>query len=381
MSSVELKEVVLQLNGNEENASEIILENENGMRAVILSYGAALCEVQVENVAGKKLDVTLGFDKPEDYTRQDNPFFGSTVGRVAGRIQNGRFRIPGRSEEVILSPCDAPFINKTANLHGGPDGFNKRNWTVSGHSADNGSAAVALALTSPNLDQGFPGQLTATVTYTLTPENDLEICFDANSTEDTVCSMTNHAYWNLAGHDKPESMKDHEVKIFSTKYLPTKAGIYTGEVRDVLKGSVHDLTEGKRFEEAAQGMLKEDPEFPHGDAYIAQHTDKVCRPVASLFSPSSGIQMTVSTTEPVIQTYYASILDVKDGKGKMDYPPYSAMCIEPQGYADSVSDPLPSDPVRAAFCEKFGHTLLLKKGEAYKHKTVYSFAIVEPSSP
>eukprot|EP01060_Flectonema_neradi_P021483 TRINITY_DN29148_c0_g1_i1.p1 TRINITY_DN29148_c0_g1~~TRINITY_DN29148_c0_g1_i1.p1 ORF type:complete len:407 (+),score=63.54 TRINITY_DN29148_c0_g1_i1:51-1223(+) len=390
MANVNINEI--EVNGTK--ITEVVMTNENDMRARVISWGATLCDLQTVDMFGNTADVIQGFDGMDSYLTR-NPFFGSTVGRAAGRIVDGKLTIPGDPETYQLNNCDLQTLNANCHLHGGPVGFDKVNWHLEGHTVSDQGVAVAFSYKSPHLDQNYPGELSVTCTYTLTESNDLVIEFIAETSQDTICSLCNHAYFNLAGHDAgPEKMGEHIITLNSSSYLPTHEataearthrlrGCYTGEELKV-SDTPHDMRNGVSFKEVSEAMEKTYPGWIHGDCYIVDESPKkdddlnLC---GTLFHPSTGRLLTVTTTEPCTQIYFATLLDLADCKAGATYAPKSSFCIEPQRFADSVSAAPPSNPVKAAYNEKRGHTLLLKKGDTYRNKTVYSFSIQEPMSP
>ena len=202
--------------------SEYTLTNASGMELKVLTWGATLRCLTVADRDGAFADVLLGFDTLAEYTTEPgSPFFSATVGRTAGRI-----KAPGFSTKdgaFALDATDAPFINPTGSLHGGKVGFDKVVWSVSAVSAsagDSGAASLTLRHVSADGDQGFPGELTTDVTYTLTNANELVLEYAASSTKDTPCSLTDHSYWNLGGHAAGAStaggaagVRDHELQL------------------------------------------------------------------------------------------------------------------------------------------------------------------------
>ena len=389
MASVNINEI--EVDGHK--VIEVMLMNGNEMSARVISWGATLCDLKMTDMFGKVSDVVQGFDNVNSYINR-NPFFGSTVGRAAGRIVDGRLTLPGDDKTYQLSNCDLQTLNSNCHLHGGPIGFDKVNWKLDGHTISDHGVAVAFSYKSPHLDQNYPGELFVSCTYTLTESNDLEIKYTATTTADTICSLCNHSYFNLAGHDAgSDAMGEHIITLNSSKYLPTHEaaseprthrlrGCYTGEEL-VVSDTAHDMRNGVLFREVTEAIEKSYPGWIHGDCYIVDDSPKddemlLC---GTLFHPPSGRLMTITTTEPCTQIYFATLLDLEDCKSGKNYLPKSSFCIEPQRFADSVSAVPPADPIKAAYNKKHGDSLLLKKGDTYENKTTYSFSIQEPMSP
>ena len=333
--------------------TEFVLENGNGVTARVISYGAAWCDMRVQDVCGGWDDVCLGF-APEDlqsYVTR-NAFLGSTVGRAAGRIPAGEVGIPpvsldasdAASQIAHLKPCDAAEVNPEAHLHGGPVGFDKVNWSVSGHAATEEGVSVVFTHTSPDGDMGYPGALDVTLTYTLTEGNEMHVVFSANTTKDTLCSLTNHAYFNLAGHNAgPDAMREHSVRVCAEKYIASgeSRGVCVGE-RSV-EGTAHDLRESSPVGDVVARVAKSSPEWPYGELYVlegegGEEEEEGLNLAAVLAHPPSGRTLHVHTTEPALQTYYANMLAIEGGKEGADYKPFSAFCLE-VCYGDSFLMP------------------------------------------
>lgn len=381
--------------------------------AGILTYGAILRRLLVPGREGMVADVVLGCDSVSDY-ESHSPFFGATVGRFAGRIRqavcdpdSGRSR--GRGEggggcegvggeggeggRVKLAACDGADIGPNC-LHGGPVGFDKRVWgaeavTPSTHpdifpiasssssttkrdGKNDGTAAeadtvaswagVRLTLVSPDKDQGFPGRVEVVLTVILTHDDQLIFDYTAHVTgAATPLSLTNHSYFNLAGHDAgPDAARAQRLQIAASSWLPTGPdGIPTGEERDVT-GTPWDLRMPTEMGVAADSVAARAPLWPHGDAYVLRpEPTKNNEPpmyAADLEDPASGRAMVVYTTEPVCQLYYSTLLSAP-GKNAAKHGPMEAVCLEMQRFADAVNGPhadLPfkRTPEQIAYCAR-----------------------------
>ncbi len=308
------------------------------LRAGITDYGATLVSLWVDGV-----DVVLGYDDVNGYACNDG-FLGAVVGRNANRTKSARFQINGKT---VTLPCN----EGTNNLHSGPDTFSRRFWTVD----EVTDTSIRLKLTSPDGDQGFPGQADISVTYTLDTSNTLSVTYDAVSTKDTVFNFTNHAYFNLAGENHPEKAMDQTLMLPARFFNPDDAeNIPTGELRSV------DMTP---FDFRRAKPLKQDIAADYEPLQLQggyDHNFEVfCTPCAVLSDPESGRTMAVTTDCPGIQVYTANFLDVV-GKNGCRYPKRSGVCLETQFYPDSLNHPEWPQP-------------FTKAGEAYHSVTKFKF--------
>jgi len=336
-----------------EEVSLFTLTNGHGMQARITTYGAALEALTVPDRNGKLGDVVLGYDDLGGYIK-DKSFFGATIGRYANRITQGKFRLNGT---VYKLP-----VNDGANhLHGGPEGFNKVVWSAKDASQ---TCAPALQLTyiSKNGEEGYPGELTVQVTYTLTSQNELKIDYVATANnKDTVLNLTNHSYFNLAGAG---DILHHRLVIYANRFTPVDATqIPTGELRSV-KGTPFDFTVataiGTRIQQNDQQL-----EFGRGydHNWVLNGRTGVLHLAAQVYDPDSGRLLEISTTEPGVQFYSGNFLDgTVHGKGDNGYGYRSGFCLETQHFPDSPNKP------------EFPSTVL-KAGEQYRSETIYKFGI------
>lgn len=316
----------------------------------ILTYGGALRTLTVPDRQGGEVDVLLGLPTLEDYLRQDK-FLGALIGRYANRIGDSRFTLNGK--EYPLRANDGKN-----HLHGGPVGFDKQVWTVS----EGGADFVTLTLHSPDGQEGYPGDLDVWVTYRLT-EDSIVLDYRARSSADTICNLTNHAYFNLSGHQSGP-VTDQGIQIYAQSYTPTDAGsIPTGEIAPV-EGTPMDL----RLGQAIGARVDEDFDqltmaggYDHN--YVVDGPAGGLRPAARAWSPDTGITMEVLTTQPGIQFYSGNYLDgCPAGKEGAPYARRWAFCLETQTFPDAPNKPqFPS--------------ALLAKGEEYHQTTVYRFGL------
>src|SRR2546423_2395941 len=229
----------------------VVLTGANGVSARIISLGATLQALNAPDRSGRIADVTLGYDDARSYVEHPN-YWGQTIGRYANRIAGGRFALDGKSYQLTLN-------DKTNSLHGGTVGFDKRNWQIVEVSDKGGLAKVALRLVSPAGDQGYPGNLTVTATYTLDDKGSLTIDMDASTDAPTIVNLTNHALFNLAGEGAPGGALGHRLTLAAHRYTPVDATLIpTGELREVA-GTPFDFTQGRGIHEGARS--RRDPQI------------------------------------------------------------------------------------------------------------------------
>jgi len=327
------------------------LTNANGVAARIITYGALLTELHVPDRDGKMADVVLGF-KTLDRYEGDHPYFGGTIGRVANRIAKGKFKLNG--QEYTLAANNGPN-----HLHGGLRGFDKRVWKAQPVSVG-GVPAVRFAYTSADMEEGYPGALTATVTYTLTHSNELRLDYTATTDKPTIVNLTNHSYFNLAG-DGQGTVLDHELTIMADRYTPVDDTLIpTGEIASV-RGTVMDFNRatpiGARISEVpgpAPGG------YDHN--YVLSHGGRVLAMSATVREPKSGRVMEVLTSEPGVQLYTGNFLDgTITGKAGVAYQKHFGFCLETQHFPDTINRPN-FPPV------------VLQPGRTFKSTTVYRFS-------
>lgn len=320
-----------------------------GVTVKVMSYGAIITEIHAPDRNGTLADVVLGFDNLASYLA-GHPHFGAMTGRVANRIAKGRFTLDGQEYTLAIN-------NGPNSLHGGRKAFDKVVWTPEDVSGPSGQA-VKFSYLSPDGEEGYPGNLASTVTYTVTPDGALRIDYTATTDRATPVNLTNHSYFNLAG---PESgtILDHELMIAADQYTPSDATfIPTGEIRSV-KGTPLDFTSptpiGARIAEIGGEPGGYDHNFVlrggEGPALAARVVD-----------PKSGRILEMFTTEPGVQFYSANFLDGKyTGKGGVTYRKHQGFCLEAQHFPDSVNHPnFPS--------------VILRPGSTYEQTTIYKFS-------
>lgn len=313
----------------------VTLTGTNGVVARIMTYGATLQGFDAPDRAGRVADIELGYDRLEDYVTHPN-FWGQTIGRYANRIAGGRFALDGKTYQLALN-------DKTNSLHGGTQGFDKRNWRITAIGDRGGKASVTMTLTSPAGDQGYPGTLVATATYTLGDDGALVIDYGATTDAPTVVNMTNHALLNLAGDGSADGVLRHRMTIPANRYTPVDAALIpTGERRPVA-GTVFDFTRGRVIGEGIRDGR--DPQIVAGRGYdhnFAIDAGKTIEPklMARLEDPVSGRVMEVLSDQPGLQVYTGNFLDgTLVGKHGHVYRMGDAIALEPQLFPDTPNQP------------------------------------------
>jgi len=330
------------------------ITNASGSTVRITTYGAAVVSLKVPDRSGNLGDIVLGFDSIDGYLGND-PFFGAIVGRYANRIHGAAFSLDGTQYKLVA--------NERGNMLHGGHGFDKVVWT--GAKADENS--VEFVYLSKDGDQGFPGNLTAHVRYSLSDANELTIDYSATTDKDTVVNLTNHSYFNLAGAGNGEVL-NHELTIDADQYLAADAaGIPTGEFVDDA-GTPFDFREAHQIGERIAAD-DEQLRFARGyDRNFVLNKRDGLRLAATVYEPTRGRVMEIRTTEPGLQFYSGNGLNGaivgKDGK---KYARHGAFCLEPQHYPDSPNHP------------EFP-TTELKPGETYHSMTVYKFSTRLPAA-
>jgi aldose 1-epimerase len=334
--------------GNLGNAIDLYtLRNAQGTEVSITNYGATIVSIKTKDRAGKAGEITLGFDGIEGYLGT-HPYFGAVVGRYANRIAKGKFELGGLTYTLATNDGEN-------HLHGGKKGFDKGMWE-----ARPGADSLELVYISRDGEEGYPGNLTVKVTYSLSEENALKIDYSATTDRDTYLNLSNHAYFNLAGGG---DILAHEVRIDADKFTPVDSGLIpTGELKPV-KGTPFDFTKattvGARIEQ-------NDPQLRLGKGYdhnfVLNTGGTAVKEVAEVYEPGSGRVLTVSTDQPGLQFYTGNFLDgtIKGRGGKM-IPRRGALCLETQHFPDSPNKP--------AF-----PTTLLKTGQAFHSTTTFQFS-------
>ncbi|MCR5452680.1 MAG: galactose mutarotase [Lachnospiraceae bacterium] len=337
------------------------IKGKKGIAAVVTNYGAILTELYVPVQGGGTRDIALGYRRLEDYF-ENNPNFGATIGRHANRIGGAAFDLNGKHYELAKND------NDKNNLHSGPDGYHKRVWEVT----DETDYSITFHLDSPDMDQGYPGNLGIDVTYTVTDDNALIIDYHGISDADTIFNPTNHSYFNLNGHDAG-SILDHILSLEADEFTyADEYSIPDGTVRDVT-GTPMDFREptalGDRID-TDYDVLNFAGGYDHN--YILNRDDGLRTPsfddngltlyhAASVTTPSKDITMEVYTDLPGIQLYAGNYITSSEvGKDGKNYDKRYGFCLETQYYPNAINIPSFPQPV-------------IKAGEDRFTRTVYKF--------
>jgi len=323
------------------------LINARGMKARLISYGAILVSLEVPDRQGQLGDVVLGFDDLESYIKR-NPLFGAVVGRYANRIANASFSIDGVEYKITAN-------SGKNHIHGGrAQRFDKVVWNAYPFTSEKG-VGVRFTHFSFDGEEGFPGNLSTSVTYTLTPANELRIDYQAETDKPTVVNLTNHSYFNLAGQG---DILGHELQIAAQWYTPAGEGLIpTGEIQAVGETPLDFRTPhtiGERI-----GQLTETRGYDNN--YVLDGSDGRLARAARVKDPASGRVMEVFTTEPGMQLYTANHLKGVAGKGGSVYGQHGGVCLETQHFPDSPNKP------------HFPSTVL-RPGQIYNSTTVFKFS-------
>lgn len=327
------------------------LTNDHGITAQIMTYGGVLVALHTPDRTGASGDIVLGFDAFADY-QERSPFFGCITGRYANRIANGQFVLDGVTYPLATN-------NGPNHLHGGLRGFDKVIWHAeTARSAD--AVTLHLRYHSQDGEEGYPGALDVTVSYTLTNQNELRIDYRATTDKPTILNLTNHTYFNLAGQGK---ILDHVMLIDADQITPVNAALIpTGDLAAVT-GTPFDFRTPTPI---GARIAQDDQQMRYGGGYdhnwVLNHPEQGLRHVITVTDPSSGRCMDVATSQPGVQFYTANMMpDVLPGKGGQIYSKRSGFCLETQHFPDSPNQP------------QFP-TTVLRPGEQYHETTVFTFS-------
>ncbi|MDG1750242.1 MAG: galactose mutarotase [Thalassotalea sp.] len=307
-----------------EQASLYTLTNQQGMQIKITNFGGIIVSILTYDKTQRLADVVLGYDRVSDY-ENDSYYLGAVIGRYAGRIDKGQFELNGKRVQLALNAPDS-------QLHGGKKALNKQLWQAT-VAEDKNSSSVTLTYTSPNGEEGFPGEVKFTVNYRLTDTNELVVEYFAQTNKDTIINLTQHSYFNLSGHNSGD-IHQHKVSINADYFLPMSEQAYpTGQIKSV-NDTAHDFTQLKCLAENINNNENEQIRIGLGfdnywllndnamtmDEYAAQAVDEM-----------SGRRMTVYTDQPSMILYTANYIDGSHyGKGDFCYQRRAALCLEPQ---------------------------------------------------
>ncbi len=325
------------------------LKNKNGLEAVFTPVGARLVSLTVPDKNGTPTGVVVGFDSVQQYATSTEPYFGATIGRYGNRIAKGKFTLDGTSYQLTIN-------NGPNTLHGGTHGFQSKSWT----GTQINDRAVSFQYLSKDGDEGFPGNLTAKVTYTLTDDNELKMEYEAGTDKKTVVNLTNHAFFNLNGEGSG-TIENHLLQIDAGAYTPVDSTLIPTGVIAPVQGTPFDFTSPHRIGERIQAA---DTQLIYGKGYDHNYVlnGQGMREVASVLGDKSGIYMQVFTIEPGLQFYSGNFMQSKNKlrTGMDDFR--TAFCLETQHFPDSPNQP--------AF-----PSTVLQPGANYHTASIYKFSV------
>jgi aldose 1-epimerase len=332
----------------------LTLRNRNGMEMRATAFGARIVSLYVPDRSGRLADIVLGYDSLREY-QADDAYFGAIVGRVANRTENASFELDGVRYELLRN-------HGPHHLHGGPRGFSSLLWKV-GRSEDHGAASLVFRYTSHDGDQGYPGNVRIQVTYSLTNDDCLVFDYRAVSDRPTPINITQHSYFNLAGHGTGD-VSDHRLTVNASRFTAVDSSLIpTGDIRFV-ESTPLDFRNGARL-----GAVIDDTHEQIRNARGLDHNLVPDRPEGSrelfhavrLYEATGGRTMDVLTTEPGLQVYSGNFLDGRLGKEGARYLHHAGLCLETQHYPNSPN------------CESFP-SIILRPGMTYHSRTVLRFS-------
>lgn len=349
LSGLFLKDFNKQIGGK--NTELCVLTNKNGAELAITNYGAKIVSLMVPDRNGKLIDVVTGHATLDDYLHSEEPYFGAICGRYANRIAKGKFTLDGTTYEL-------PVNNGPNCLHGGIEGFNAKVWNIEYQDEQ----SIQLNYVSAEGEEGFPGTLEITVTYSLTDENEVMILYQAVTDKPTVLNLTNHSYFNLSGAGDPY-IGDHLLTINADYYLPTDATAIPYGPKEKVEGTPMDFRReyavGERINDNFEQLI-----FGKGydHTYVLNKTADELSFCARCRSPKTGIVLEVYTTQPGVQLYTGNWMTGHfEGKPGQRYPERAALCLETQHFPDSPNQP--------------GYpTTTLRPGERFESSTYFKFS-------
>jgi aldose 1-epimerase len=328
----------------------ILLTSDAGVSALVSTHGATLVSLVAPDRDGYFADVVLGYDTRDEYVANADMYFGATIGRVAQRIGGAAFDLDGARYTLARN-------NGANSLHGGAErSFDKVVWEADARATAAGQE-VELRYASPDGEEGYPGRVDATVIYRLTPGGELLVDYQATADRRTPVSLTNHAYWNLAGAGAA-SILDHELTVSADRYTPTDGELIpTGEITSV-DGTPLDFRHGAPLAERVEQLEKTTGGIDHN---LVLAVDRALDdPAARLHHPDSGRVLEIRTQRPCLQVYSGNLMRPVRGKLGREYPRRSGICLEPQAYPDALR--------HSSF-----DSIVLDAGDVYRETTSYRF--------
>lgn len=331
------------------NVDRYTITNAGGMSCSIITLGATLASVRTPDRDGNFDEITLGFDSVEAYLN-DAEFLGPTVGRFANRIGGAAFTIDGVRYEL-------PVNEPPNHLHGGPDGFHRKIWIAELA----GKQSVTFRCQSPDGEAGYPGNVSAAVTYALSDDNELSMSYEATTDAPTHVNMTNHGYWNLAGAGCGDVLQ-HEVQIEADHYLEADDAIVpTGKLLLVADGPLDFRMPRAVGERLNDAPLAARWRRGYDHCFVLRPRDALCL-AATAYDPTTGRIMQVHTTQPAVMFYTGNDLSGQRGFAGRTYDQYGGLCLETQRHPDAPNQP------------DFPSTLL-RPGETYREQTMHRFSV------
>ena len=334
------------------------LVNANGAEACITNFGGRLVSMMVPDKNGNLQDVVLGFDSVQAYFPENNlSDFGASIGRYANRINEGKFSIDGTEYQL-------PINNGKHSLHGGGE-LGNLGWQYRVYQAQQpNDSTVVLTLNSPDGDNGYPGNMTAQVTYTLLPDNSIDIAYTATTDKPTIVNLTNHSYFNL-NRDPTQPITNNELMVNASKITPIDDTYMTDGTFAAVDGTAFDFRQPRTLGDSIKAF--DNIQVKNGNGYdhnfVLDTNGDIAVKAAELYSPSTGIVLDVYTNEPGIQVYSGNFLDgTVTGKNGVAYNQHAAICLETQHYPDS--------PNKAQW-----PTVRLNPGETYNSHCIYKFSV------
>jgi aldose 1-epimerase len=330
------------------------LTNASGIELAAISYGGIITSLRVPDRAGKMDDVVLGFDQLDGYL-ENHPFFGAIIGRYGNRIAKGQFTLDGKTYKLATN-------NAPNHLHGGNKGFDKVLWDAEPVA---GANAIAFTRTSPDGEEGYPGDLRVRVSYTLTDANELIVEYRATTNKATPVNLTQHSYFNLAGQASGDIL-GHELMLNAGRYTPVDDTLIpTGELAPVA-GTPFDF---RKLTAIGARINDDHPQLKAGKGYdhnwVLNRKGTGLQLAARVVEPKTGRTLEIATSEPGIQFYAGNFLDgTLKGKAGAVYKHRTGFCLETQHYPDSPNKP------------KFPSTTL-RPGREYRTRTVFTFGVVK----
>ncbi|MFM2138063.1 MAG: hypothetical protein RJA57_370 [Bacteroidota bacterium] len=322
------------------------LQNASGMLVRILNLGCTITEIHVPDRNGILSDVVLGFDALEGYLQPGNPYFGCIIGRCANRIRGAAFSLDGKEYRLAMNA-------EGSSLHGGIRGFDKYVWVVKSQGID----TILFSRLSPDGEEGYPGDLTVDLRYTVRPDNSLQIDYRAECDRPSPVNMTNHSYFNLSGGSDPDIL-EHEIQLEADHYTPLDGSLLPIGTLEPVAGTSMDFTQRRLIRDR---MPLVSDGFDHN--MVLRRSGSAPFPAATLLHRASGRVLQVSTTEPGLQFYTGNFLDGSlIGKGGVRYGRHAGLCLEAQAFPDALHHP--SFPA-----------IILRPGQVYQQQTVYRFGV------